>query len=50
MTEPNKAANGKIGKVDSAYMEGLWQNRLFYPPVVLVKKSQVFKIVSKSVV
>jgi len=40
----------KYRKVDSVHMVGLWQNWLFYPTVVLVKKSQVFKTVSKSVV
>jgi len=48
MTELNKAANGKYGKVNSVYMEGLWQNWLSYPTVVLIKKSQVFKTMSKS--
>lgn len=28
-------------KVDSVHTEGLWQNWLFYPTVVLVKKSGV---------
>jgi len=45
-----KLQMAKYGKVDFVYMEGLWQNWHLYPAVVLVKKSQVFTTVSKSVV
>lgn len=45
-----KLQMAKYGKVDSVYMEGFWHNWLSYPTVVLVKKSQEFTTVSKSVV
>jgi hypothetical protein len=45
-----KLKMAKYGKADSVYMEGLWQNWLFYPIVGLAKKSQVSKTMSKSVV
>jgi molybdopterin-guanine dinucleotide biosynthesis protein len=45
-----KLQMAKYGKVDSVYIEGFWHNWLSCPTVVLIKKSEEFMPVSKSVV